>query len=144
MEYAAFPIDALEEKYQKFTAKVNAFLHSDPVSTKTEMLSFISLCTGYETDLTAIKSSLGLISAQIQRDFNEILRDVHGEYSSNGKRITKHEIDLMKLDAKLIDCQYKLDCLKVYSEGLESYKWLLKFRREQASDYFRHVKGMDF
>ena len=144
MSYSELPIDALAEKYIKFTSKLNAFLHGDIPTNKTELFAFISLCTSHETDLTSLRSSLGLITAEIQRDYNEILREVHDDNKPSGKRITKHEIDMIKLDSRLIDCQYKLDCLKVYIEGLDSYRWLLKFRKDQCQDHFKYLKGMDF
>lgn len=137
-------ITVLEEKYTSFTSKVTAFLHGEIPVTKTEMLAFISLSTQHETDLTSLKSSIGLFYAQLQREYNDRLREVYEEYRPTNKRITKHEIDLFHLDPRLIDLKYKLDCLETYSNGLESFKWLLKFRREQADQHFKHLKGIDF
>jgi hypothetical protein len=144
MESREIPVDIIKEKYKAFTSKVTAFLHGEVPVTKSEMLAFISLATQHETDLTSLKSSIGLIYAQIQKDYNDQMRDVHAESKPANKRITKHEIDMMQLDARLVDLKYKLDCLEVYSNGLESFKWLLKFRREQADQHFKHLKGIDF
>jgi hypothetical protein len=144
MSDSSLSIEGLEQKYNQISAGIITFLHGEAPTTKTESLVFISLCTKNETNITTLQSSIGLTAAEIQRDFNTQLWEIHQENKPSGKRITKHEVDILKLEPVLVDLQYRLDCLKVYSESLESYKWLLKFRREQAIAHLQHLKGMDF
>jgi hypothetical protein len=137
-------LNSLKERFEGLKEAIMVFIDQYRLpSVQTELISFLQRCDKFEAKIIAMKTEMGMTHAEVNRDHsNEYLEVYRREVENRLNSVSKWEIEIIvDKDSALADLQMSLGELKAMIGAMDDFKWLLKARRDSASQHFEFLSG---
>lgn len=129
----------LTDKCSVLISRVRALLSDELPSTPITHLAYQQILSSHETEIIDNKLEISLAVASLQKESDDELRQVINDSTIRQDKLTKHGIDTMRLEPKLVDLRFRIDSLRAHIEALDSYSWAVRDRRRQSEAYIKVI-----
>jgi hypothetical protein len=112
-------------------------------SVEGELIDFVQRCDKIEASIISMKTELGLNHALAAKEYSNEFREVYKREADNRmSSFPKWEVDIVvEKDSTLTDINLTLQELKVMITAMDDFKWLLKSRRDTATQSYEFLSG---
>jgi hypothetical protein len=134
----------IKERFEGLKVSILKFVNEFRLpSVEGELIDFIQRCDKIEASIISMKTELGLNHALVAKDYSNEFREVYKrESDSRMSSFPKWEVDIIvEKESTLVDLSLSLQELKVMIGAMDDFKWLLKSRRDTATQSYEFLSG---